>query len=292
MTVNEARKIVEAFDEESNPSEDDVFMFTEAMGFLIEELHNPRDMMYLGGYYYGIKKYDLALKYYEMAATYDYDPAYECLGYVWYYGRTGERDYKKAFEYFSKLMEKGHLVSTYKVADMYRNGYYVEKNQAKYEQIIEDLYPKVRDMNNVFDPVPEVFTRLAKIRASQGKKDEAIDLYLYAKDFLAQRLTYSGFFGNLSIMKMLIDDLYELTDFDEDDFDLYDLYYLLKTSHKISFMYNDEEQQLESVTEGDDCGICFNGKWFRDIDDFFGKASIGDKKLTALWDDLYGFEIE
>lgn len=33
-----------------------------------------------------------------------------------------------------------------KVADMYRNGYYVEKDQQKYEQIIEDLYPKVKDM--------------------------------------------------------------------------------------------------------------------------------------------------
>ena len=49
-----------------------------------------------------------------MAATYDYDPAYEGLAYIWYYGRTGERDFKKAFEYFSKLMEKGDPVSTYK----------------------------------------------------------------------------------------------------------------------------------------------------------------------------------
>ena len=85
MTVKEARTIAESFDENHNPSEEDVFMFTEVMNFLIEEEHNPRDMMYLGGYYYEIKKFDLALKYYEMAATFDYDPAYECLGYIWYY---------------------------------------------------------------------------------------------------------------------------------------------------------------------------------------------------------------
>ena len=101
------------------------------MNFLIEEEHNPRDMMYLGGYYYEIKNFDLALKYYEMAAAYDYDTAYECLGYIWYYGRTGTKDYKKAFEYFSKLMDKGHPIATYKVADMYRNGYYVERVQEK-----------------------------------------------------------------------------------------------------------------------------------------------------------------
>ena len=291
MTEKEARKIVAAFDENQNLSEEDVFMFTEAMDFLIEENHDPRDMMYLGGYYYEIKRFDLALKYYEMAATFDYDPAYECLGYIWYYGRTGERDFKKAFEYFSKLMDKGDFVATYKVADMYKNGYYVEKNQEKYEQMIEELYPQVKDLKNVFDPVPEVFTRLAKIRTSQGREEDAVELYLYAKDFLAQRIRYNAFFGNLNIMKWLIDDLYELIEFDEEVFDFFDLYYLLKSPHKITFIYEGKEQKLESVMEGEECNVCFNGKWFHSRDEFFKEACIGNTKLTAVYQDLYGFEV-
>jgi FOG: TPR repeat, SEL1 subfamily len=292
MTTKEARKIAESFDKNHNPSEDDIFMFTEAMNFLIEEEHDPGDMMYLGGYYYEIKRFDLALKYYEMAATYDYDPAYEGLAYIWYYGRTGERDFKKAFEYFSKLMDKGDPVSTYKVADMYRNGYYVEKDQKKYEQIIEDLYPKVKDMNNVFDPVPEVFTRLARIRTSQGREEEAVNLYLYAKDFLAQRIRHNAFFGNLNIMKWLIDDLYELIEFDDEYFDFFDLYYLLRTPHKVSFIYEDNEQSLESVMEGNECTVCFNGKWFHSRDDFFKDGRIGNTRLTAIYDKLYGVEVK
>ena len=292
MNVKEARKIVGSFDENRKLTEEDVFMFTEAMNFLIEEEHNPRDMMHLGGYYYENKRFDLALKYYEMAATFDYDPAYECLGYIWYYGRTGERDFKKAFEYFSKLMDKGDPVSTYKVADMYRNGYYVEKDQKKYEQIIEDLYPKVKGMSNVFDPVPEVFIRLARIRTSQGRKEDAVNLYIYAKDFLAQRIRHMAFFGNLNIMKWLIDDLYELIEFDEECFDFFDLYYLLRTPHKVTFLYEDDEQSLESVMEGDECTVCFNGKWFHSRDDFFKDGCIGDTKLTAIYDDLYGFEVK
>ena len=227
-----------------------------------------------------------------MAATYDYDPAYEGLAYIWYYGRTGERDFKKAFEYFSKLMDKGNPVSTYKVADMYRNGYYVEKDQQKYEQIIEDLYPKVKDMNNVFDPVPEVFTRLARIRTSQGREEEAVNLYLYAKDFLAQRIRHNAFFGNLNIMKWLIDDLYELIEFDEEYFDFFDLYYLLRTPHKVSFIYEDNEQSLESVMEGNECTVCYNGKWFHSRGDFFTDGCIGNTKLTAIYDKLYGFEVK
>lgn len=292
MTVKEARNIIRSFDENKKLTDEEIFLFTEAMNFLIEELHDPADMMYLGGYYYEMRRFDLALKYYEMAATYDYDPAYECLGYIWYYGRTGEKDYKKAFEYFSKMMEKGNPVATYKVADMYRNGYYVEKDQAKYEQIIEDLHQGVEDMRNVFDPVPEILTRLARIRTSQGKKEEAVNLYLYAKDFLAQRIRHNAFFGNLNIMKWLIDDLYELIEFDEDFFDFYDLYYLLKNPHKITFLYNDGLQHLESVMEGDECTVCFNGKWFHSRDDFFKDGCIDEIKLTSIYGDLYGFEVE
>ncbi len=292
MTVKEARKIVEEFDENKNLSEDEVFMFTEAMDFLIEEEHDPADMMYLGGYYYENKRFDLALKYYEMAAVFDHDPAYECLAYIWYYGRTGQKDFRKAYEYFSKLKEKGNPVAAYKVADMYRKGYYVEKDQQKYEEIIEDLYLKVKDMNNVFDPVPEVFTRLAKIRTAQGKKDEAVDLYLYSKDFLAQRIRYNAFFGNLNIMKWLIDDLYELIDFDEGFFDFFDMFYLLKSPHKITFMYGDDVHELESVMEGDECTVCFDGKWFHSRDDFFKEACVDNKKLTSVYDDLYAFEVK
>ena len=291
MTVKEARQIAGDFNENKNPSEEEVFLFTEAMDFLINEEHDPGDMMYLGGYYYEIKRFDLALKYYEMAAAYDYDPAFECLGYIWYYGRTGERDFKKAYEYFSKLMEKGDPVSTYKVADMYRNGYYVEKDQKRYEEIIEDLYPRVKIMRNVFDPIPEVFTRLARIRVSQGKKDEAINLYLQAKNVLAQRIGYNAFFGNLNIMKWLIDDLYELIDFDEECFDFFDMYYLLKSPHKITFMYEDDEMKLESVMEGAECAVCFNGKWFHSRDDFFKDACVDGVKLTSVYDDLYGFKV-
>lgn len=295
MTTKEARRIVREFNDSTrNPSEEDYFLFAEAMDFLIMKEHNPRDMMYLGGVYYELKRFDLALKYYEMAASYDYDAAYECLGYIWYYGRTGTKDYKKAFEYFSKMMNKGNLVATYKVADMYKNGYYVNRDMDTYKKIIEDLYPKVVKCRYVSDPVPEVLTRLAHIRMDEGEMDEAANLFLRAKDWLAQRIHYNAFFGNLSIMKWLIDDLYEIIEFDEDCFDFFDLYYLLKAPHTITFEYNGEVQHLSSELEGEECNVCFNGKWFRSRDDFFRFAEVNgtNTKLVAVADELYGFAIE
>ena len=292
MTINDARKIVENYESSTTKnSEDDFFMFAEAMDFLISNEHRPQDMLYLGGVYYEMKRFDLALKYYEMAASYDYDAAYECLGYIWYYGRTGERDYKKAFEYFSKLMNKGDLVATYKIADMYKNGYYVKKDLDTYKGMIEKLYNKVSKCKNLFDPVPEVYTRLARIRKESGQIEEAVSLYLRAKDFLAQRIRYNAFFGNLNIMKWLIDDLYELIEFDNEYFDFYDMYYLLKKPHKIRFEYDDKEYQIESVMEGNECAVKFENKWFHSRDDFFMDAFIDDDKLTTVYDELYGFEV-
>ena len=292
MTEKEAQRIKDEFNQKSMHSEEEIFLYTEAMDFLIREKSDPWDMMQLGGWYYEQRDFDLARKYYEMASTYEIDAADECLGYIWYYGRTGERDYEKAFQHYSRSMERGNPVSTYKVADMYRNGYYVEKDYGKYKEIIEELYPIVKNARYLEAPLPEVFTRLARIRKEEGKTDVAADLYLRAKDFLAQRIRISPFFGNLNIMKWLIDDLYEIIDFDPESFDFYDLYYVLKRPAKVTFYHEKEKMELEAVEEEGACAVCFNGKWYRDRDEFFRKAAIGDKLLTELYDDFYGFEVQ
>ena len=289
MTVKEARKIADNFNRRETSDESEVFMFTEAMDFLIREEKNPRDMLNLGGFYYGQKNFDLALKYYEMAASYNYEPAWECLGYVWYYGRTGEKDYKKAFEYFSKCSRQGNPVAAYKIADMYKNGYYVEKDYEKYKQIVRDLYITVKNCNHLFDPVPEVFTRLARIEKEEGNIDFAVDLMLRAKDFLSQRLKFSNFFGNLNIMKWLIDDLYDTVEFDETDFDFFDLYYALKTPGSITFMHGNKEYVIDVVEEDGECVISYNGRWFRNRDDFFAKAELNGEPLSLMNSELYLF---
>lgn len=291
MTIQEAYDLVNAYDRNPNPTDEDAFLFTEAMRFLIEKQHDPRDMMYLGGWYYEQHNYDLALRYYEMASSYGCDDADVGLGYIWYYGRTGERDYEKAFHYYSRSMRRGNINSAYKVADMYRNGYYVKKDQARYVSMIEELYQRVRNARDLFSSVPEIYTRLARIRKEQGRMEEAVDLYLYAKDFLAQRIRYNPFWGNRNIMKWLIEDLYDIIPLDPANIDLYDLFYILHRPTRVTFWYDEEEQHVESVLEDGACIICCNGKWFRTIDDFIGNGRIGDQLLTAIYNDLYGFQL-
>ncbi len=69
----------------------------------------------------------------------------DTLGYIYYYGRVnnGVPQYDKAFEYFMMSSIAGNVEATYKLGDMYKNGYGVVKNEEAARQCYENLYPKV-----------------------------------------------------------------------------------------------------------------------------------------------------
>ena len=292
MDVREASKIRNRFRSKDDPSDEDAFLYTEAMDWLIYENKDPHAMLELGGYYYGNKYFDLAQKYYEMAAEYKLPYAYEGLGYIWYYGRTGSRDFEKAFHYYSLAKEAGITEAAVKVADMYKNGYYVEQDLEKYKEIIEELYPKVIKARYRNEPVPEVCTRLAMIRKGEGRINEAIRLLLQAKGFQAQRLRNNAFFGDINIMKWLIDDLYEMTSFHEDDFDLFDCMWLLRGPVTIRFRHEGAKLTVKAVEENGILAIHWLDEVYADRDDFYARAMWGDQQLMSIYDELYGFEVD
>lgn len=287
MTINDAKQNISNYYNIKLPSEADDFVYVESLEYLIKNTNLPNYMLELGGYYYEKEKFNLALKYYEMAEMLGDENAILCLGYIWYYGRTGTKDYKKAFEYFEKGMKKGNIVSTYKVADMYRNGYYVEKDYEKYKSIIKKLYFDVKDFDNCHSPLVEVFTRLAKIKIEEEKYEEALSLLIQARIHLEERIIDDPFFGNFTIMKYLIYDLYSIAEFNRTSFNLYDLYEVFKKPHKVSFMYMNKKYFINSSLEDGNVIIEFGNKWFKSVDDFLKKAVIDNKRLTNIF---YKFE--
>lgn len=289
MTKDQALQYVHAYGSKGKLNEDEEFMYTESLRFLIEETEETRWMVELGGYYYELRDFDLALKYYEMADRFGDRWAPEGLGYIWYYGRTGTRDYEKAFHYYSKAAELGSIKSRIKVADMYKNGYYVDQSYDEYCRIIEECYPLVKKAKYLGEPKPEIFTRLAAIRKEQGRTEEAVRLYQEAKEFLRQRIVYTQFFGDLTIMKYLIRDLYALIEPDPADLDLYDLYYLLEQPGTVTFYHLGLAHEVLAVREEAGIAVAFDGEWYRDADAFFRKAAIDGEPLTVLDRRLYGF---
>ena len=292
MTIMEANKILRDYHMITNPTEEDTFLYVEALEYLINETKESRYMVALGGMYYEDRRFDLALKYYEMAEENGDPYATVNLGYIWYYGRTGVKDYEKAFRYFEKGRKRGDMNSAYKLADMYRNGYYVEKDPQKYKEIIEELYRKICRRKGDGGLVPEIYTRLAGIRTEEGKTDEALELYDQAREELTWRIMNNPFFGNLTIMKLLIWDVYELRLFDPENIDLYDCYYLFQKPCTVRFKLDEEQYEAECVIEDGVPVIRFGDKWFRNADDFFAQAEIGDELLTTLIYEFYDYEVE
>ncbi|MBE6016803.1 MAG: sel1 repeat family protein [Lachnospiraceae bacterium] len=293
MTVTEARNICRQFYKKTAPTEEDIFMFTEAMEYLITKTGDPNYMVDLGAMYYEQKRFDLALKYYEMAAESDNIYAISNLGYIWYYGRTGTRDYEKAFYYFDKAAKMGDMIAAYKVADMYKNGYFVEKDREKYKRTIEELYKKLKKKKyfRTNDPIPEIYTRLAAIRTEEGKTEEALALYDVARDCLAQRIKYNPFFGSLNIMKWMISDIYKLRAFNPEFMDLFDLYHVLKEPATAAFTCEGRSHAVEAVPEEDGIAIRFDDIWYRNVDDFFAKAKADGELLTSIYEELYDWEV-
>lgn len=89
---------------------------------------NDLGVLYYGGRVGGKPDYVNARKYYEVADRLGYTLASENLAYIFYYGFGTEVNYEKAYLYFSKAALWGRYEASYKIGDMFRNGYYVEKN--------------------------------------------------------------------------------------------------------------------------------------------------------------------
>lgn len=291
LTIEKAQQILDDYYDLTQPTYEDDIQLINALEYLIKETNNPEYMVELGGWYYGQKQFDLAEEYYLMAAKLDYNNAYECLGYIYYYGRVGQPDYEKAFHYYKLASDQGNLVAAYKLADMYKNGYYVQKDYPKYVQIIKSLYPLLQGATNTFDPVPEIYSRLAKIYVEEGNEDQAIQLLLIAKEFQSQRLIYSQFFGDLTIMKYIVNDLYSLIQFDPDYMDLFDLYYALQKPCKVAIEILGEDHIIEAKYEDGLFFICMDNKNYEDVDQFFLKAKINGEPISTQYVNVNYIEI-
>lgn len=190
MTERYARSIIRIFFLNDEPEMDEA-EFEEACHFLMEVIGDMKVAEALGGYYYGKRRYDLALKYYTLAAENGTTYAWIGLGYIWYYGRLGVRDYEKAYHSFAKAIElltgrsiecdtfwtldkkvnlhnknkyDQYINAAYKLADMYRYGLYVEESWEHFAYLIRQLYDMIcsHDMN-FDDHMPEIYLRMADV---------------------------------------------------------------------------------------------------------------------------------
>ncbi len=334
MDTSKALLAIQNYYDIENPTADDEFIYTESLKIMITETKDPKYMAELAWFYCDRKRFDLEIKYLEMAAECVYGPACEKLGYMWYFGQHGEKDYKKAFEYFTtgsetdKYGNEGSLWAKYKLADMYRFGLSVEKNEEKYRDLIEEAYEKVKHPVYLNEPFPEISLRMAGILSTEGRIDEAMQMLRDAKRFMAERLLRDAFWGHIEVMGRIVRFFYKLKasceaeipfKMPEPHWDFYDLFYLTEEpgTYVLSYLDRNTEKKIrieavldEETDSSKDQGkaptenlaetatisnphiaIKYDGKWFRNFNEFCSKARLSDRKFTTIYDEFYKIEI-
>ncbi len=292
MTIDEARMIVRKYYDSFDKTDVDKVAYAEALELLANRTEDSDYLVDLGALYYADKKFDLALKYYDMAAKRNNRYALSDLGYIWYYGRTGTRDYARAFDCFSRARELGDDVARYKIADMYKNGYGVEKDYERYCSMITGMYTEIEKSGNV-DLIPEIYTRMAKILSGRSEIKRVLELYERAREELSYRLQRDSFFGNYNSMKRMIEEIYRLREVNYNDIGLFDLYHILKGPAEVTFKFDGRSYRvIASKEENGSATVRFGDDCYRSVDEFMTDAKLDGYRIASLFDELYDFKVE
>lgn len=155
----------------------------------------------------GEQDFNKAAYFYEKAAELGDPNAVDSLGYIYYYGRTGEVDYEKAYLWFSKgSAVYGSSTATYKLGDMFKNGYYVKKDLVaafncyqRAEKLERDCCYESIDVG----PMPDINFRLAECYHKGIGTDIDLDKALAYYQKAEQGFIVKVRKGNYLIKKML-----------------------------------------------------------------------------------------
>lgn len=269
MTVIEARRIREEYNLNENPTREDKNRFFEATQYLADMTGEVELYVSLANQLYERGNYDEALKYYETGAMFNEKKAFVGIGYIWYFGKTGKTDYEKAYVNFRAAYELGDFFAGIKIADMYRLGHYVDRDYGKYCEMIRYIYDETRHEWGYEECVPEIRYRMAVIEKEKGNLGFASKLAFSAREFMEARLMHPKYYGNLGLMRRIVELQYTMSEFPYRMFNFFDFYWLLKEPHRISFRYKDNVYEITNDVDKDgNITIHYNGKDYNGVDDF------------------------
>ena len=289
----ESRRIASDYHSKPNHTQEEDFLYLEACHYLAEIESDVRAMVALGGHYYGMKRYNLAEKYYLMAFEIDPTSSASGLGYIYYYGRNGERDFEKAFRYFSIASEDGDNEARMKIADMYRNGYGVEKDLQKYKEQLLSIYEAIKDTKLLFDPYPEVAHRLAEIYIDEGHGADALAMLWKAKSLIGQRLHFSQFWGDFIVCRRVVTLLYRIIPFEPYDFDFYSLFFYFRRPNKARLYFHGKEYALEAFEEEGEIRVKCEEAYYKSVEAFLMEATFDGMHVHEIdYDDYYSIDGE
>ncbi|MDY5983281.1 MAG: hypothetical protein SPJ17_06255 [Anaeroplasma sp.] len=141
------KRILSILYDKKEPNEMDKRIFIQFMNDLADK-DNPYGLWvkcysHYGGNSYVPENYKISEECLLKLIDIEYNDNYpNTLGYIYYYGRVnnGIPEYDKAYKYYSLAALSGNVEARYKIGDMYRNGYYLKKNEQIAKSIYDSLY--------------------------------------------------------------------------------------------------------------------------------------------------------
>lgn len=213
------------------------------------------------------------------------------MGEAEYFGKLGKPNYKKAYEYFLHSAKLGSTEANYFIGQMYKYGLYVKKDMQKYMDLtygVYDFYVE-NDAEYAMLCIDYVILELAKIERQRRNFDKSIEFCLQARENAVLNCFYGGNVSNTlcEVIKLL----YELTEFDGSDMDLFDLLYLFEKPCKVRIKFRDEQIIAQSIAFNGGMMIECGGNYFRNTKEFLNKYTIQGKSIVKLYEDVEDIEV-
>ena len=153
------------------------------------------------------KSQELLLQLYQKSASATYANS---LGYIYYYGRTNNNvaQYDLAFKYFSIAAAYGNYEARYKLADMFSQGKEVVKNKYIASNIYDEIYKENLSLfqRGFYDcKLADVALRIASIELQKDNPDVYLALWyaIEAKKAIELRMEYFDFYGDKTVKESI-----------------------------------------------------------------------------------------
>ena len=236
------------------------------------------------------KNPQLAEKIYKLSIENGDEHSCLYLANLYYKGLLGKTDYEKAFLYYTRASmteEKGdgsfedpftsvHNEAKLKLAEMYRNGLYVNKDLEKYGVLVNEVYEEVKDKKWYEERYYGLIAK-GKRELEKGNQAEGLNCLLEARTDLATCFDCAKMADIIESLKEVNDLIYSYIDLDYTELDAVDITELLKNPVKVSFRYNSKKHYLKTYKDKEKIVIEFENQLFTDVVEFIMNAKIGNE---------------
>lgn len=222
---------------------------------------------------------------------------------MYFSGKLGSPDYRKAFEYFSRAavaepVGDGKSLETsyknvrfdakYKLAIMYKNGLYINKSYDKYKELITEIYEQIKE-EKWYEQRFDIKNEMAEILLNEGMEEKGLELLLESRGDLCLFVKNYGFYSEDLIKTNEL--IYRKMEFDYTDIRPEDVTYLLNKEGLMRFMYQDKPYRISVEIIDGRTMIRYEDKYYTDPVTFMEKAQVEEVPFCVALFDTYEWEV-